>query len=280
MTGTIAQQIALISYGNEYLSSGTIYPNFYSKNSTFQYCNSVRFLEFKRPLLGSKPKENVLTKSSEEWFKLLKQSGCKNLRLYYKHSDRNSQAPDHQLAGFVGGGGTWMIEAVHNDKSYFWANRWEVTKENDPNKKIWSVDYAIVASSKNAQDTHYNLEDIRTELESNISKVALFASNNNLSFWADFFSKSLKKLGSEKPNEDFYHTDLIINDNYGLAVQQLLFAAGSAWAFGGMGSWNDAWFENKETYKEYENLTAKLYDIVCQAIVAATNSQKQFKSRG
>jgi hypothetical protein len=105
MTGAMAQQIALISYGNEYLSNGTIYPNFGSDNSTFQYCNSVRFIEFKKPLFGSKPKMKVLTNSSTEWFKLLKQSGCKNLRLYFKHSEGNPQAPDHQLAGFVGGGG-------------------------------------------------------------------------------------------------------------------------------------------------------------------------------
>jgi hypothetical protein len=41
-----------------------------------------------------------------------------------------------------------------------------------------------------------------------------------------------------------------------------------------MGSWNDAWFESKEVLKEYKDLSAKLYDAVCQAIVAATNSPK------
>jgi hypothetical protein len=93
---------------------------------------------------------------------------------------------------------------VHSDQSYYWANRWTVTKENDPNKKIWSVDYAMVASGKSSQTNAYNIGNTRTEFEDIVTSVASFANKNDLNFWADFFNKSLKVLSSEKPIENFF----------------------------------------------------------------------------
>lgn len=43
MNGTLAQLIAIVAYGNECLINDKLVSDFYSSNSTFQFCNRVQF---------------------------------------------------------------------------------------------------------------------------------------------------------------------------------------------------------------------------------------------
>ena len=47
-------------------------------------------------------------------------------------------------------------------------------------------------------------------------------------------------------------------------------AAVSAYVFGGMGSWNDMWFED-DAAASYQDITRSLYQAVMFAIDAAAN---------
>ena len=67
----------------------------------------------------------------------------------------------------------------------------------------------------------------------------------------------------------FYHSDLGPANSYPLAAKQLLFAAGNAWVFGGMGSWNDLGFDDCETNALYDRLSAQLYTCINTAVVVA-----------
>jgi hypothetical protein len=84
--------------------------------------------------------------------------------------------------------------------------------------------------------------------------------------------KELNIFSKETPNKVYYHHDLIVTKNYSLAAQQLLFAVGESWVFGGMGWWNDMGFENKEINDDYLQLSQKLYDLLLQGIIGSTNS--------
>src|ERR1700748_737594 len=108
MNGTLAQLITLVSFGNEFLNTNAIVDDFYSKNSTFQSCNSIEFVDFKKVFLNSKVKEIVIGQNPVEWFEFLKKGGCKKLALYFQHSKNHSFAPDHKNAGAIGGGGSWL----------------------------------------------------------------------------------------------------------------------------------------------------------------------------
>jgi predicted butyrate kinase (DUF1464 family) len=57
-----------------------------------------------------------------------------------------------------------------------------------------------------------------------------------------------------------------------LTAKQLLFSAGNAWVFGGMGSWNDLGFDNKEDNETYDRLSEQLYSNINEAIIASTNT--------
>ena len=272
MIGPLAQLIALVAYGNDFLRNGNVPADFDSSNTTFQYCNKVDFRDFKKISLSSKTEEGVIAKCPTEWFKHLKDSGCKRLRLWHECSKDQSFAKDYKLAGFVGGGGVWLIEALHSNCCNYWANRWEVTKENAPDKKIWSVNYAMVVKRQCSINMKIDEQKVKRELRHTLTEIVDFAREQNLNYWAEQFNRSITILDSISPNEEYYHKDLIPLDNFSLIAQQILFSAGSAWVFGGMGSWNDLGFDSKEDNDTYERLSEQLFSNIIDAIIAGINT--------
>lgn len=268
MTGTLAQIVALTAYGNDYLKNGKIPSNFDSANTTFQFCNKVDFREFKKISLSYK----VVANSPTQWFKRLKSDGCRHLRLYYERSKDQGSTKDYKLAGFVGGGGTWLIEAIYDGYSNFWANKWEGTNQNAADKKIWTVSYGNVKERQHTIDLQIDNQSIKDELKRILTEISDFAFDQNLQNWGELFVKAKTTLDSASPEENYYHKDLIPLDNYPLTSKQILFSAGSVWVFGGMGSWNDLGFEDKETNDKYDRLSEQLYSNINEAIIAATNT--------
>ena len=90
--------------------------------------------------------------------------------------------------------------------------------------------------------------------------------------WAEQFEKSRAILDSISPEDSYYHKDLIQLENYSLTAKQILFSAGSAWVFGGMGSWNDLGFDRKEDNDTYDRLSSQLYSMINEAIIAGINT--------
>lgn len=264
MTGILAQTITVTSYGNEYLRTGKL-TNFYPENSTFQHCNSVDFREMRKGFLFSKKKEFTVADNPSEWFALLKKEGCKKLRLYY-HAE---QSDVHTLAGFVGGGGNWFIECVYGKHSDFWISNW--SHDKNLNDKPWKVTYVKAVTKQPTINLQYDLVEIRQKLKDILEKITVFAFKETFENWGEIFEKAKKTLESENPESEFYHPDLIVPDNYELKNRQLLMSAGKSFVFGGMGSWNDVWFENEEAEKVCNALSTELYGMMMKAIVSSVN---------
>lgn len=271
MTGTFAQLISLVSFGNEFLNTGSLPENYYPENSTFQFCNSVQFVSFRKGLFSSKFKESVIATDPAKWFGLLKKEKCKKLYLLYQSSDQ-ANGPDHKLAGFIGGGGTWLTEAIYSKHSDFWANNWTVTNKDSKDRKIWSVKYGATAWDQPTQNLQFDLDTEKAGLYDALEKIGAFAKQHNLENWSGVFERAQKALESENPAADFYHKDLIVTENCPLTARQLLFGAGMAWVFGGMGSWNDIGFDNAEDNQAYDDFSAALYSAINTAVMAAINA--------
>lgn len=270
MTGALVQIIALTAYGNDFLKNGV--PADFNSNTTFHFCNKVDFSEFKKQFFFSKPKQKVVADNPKEWFNYLKAGGCKHLRLYFKPSTDQSKIKDYRMAGFVDGGGTWFIEAIYDTYSNYWTNRWVVTNQNATDKKIWAVNYGVVLTKQNQNNLQIDNEDIKSRLRQTLTQIIDFAFKQNLGGWGEYFDKAKETLEKFSPEESFYHKDLIPLNNYSLTAKQILFTAGSAWAFGGMGSWSDLSFEDKEDNETYDKLSEQLYADINNAIIAAINT--------
>jgi hypothetical protein len=272
MTGILAQVISLTSYGNAFLQAGELTEDFYPSHSTFQFCNKVDFKNFLKRIFSSSPREVLMANDPNEWFRVLKKNGCKKIRLFYQPTDNKEPIPDYKLAGLVGGGGTWMIETIYGRYSHYWFNRWEVTKKDDPDGKIWSVSYAMTDKDQPVTDVQKDIRETSSLLEQSLIAIADFADVQQLSAWGDVFKKARAVLNSTDPAGDYYHHDLLVEKHYSLIARQLLFAAGAAWVFGGMGSWNDLGFDTVEDNKKYDEVSAGLYAAINQSVLAVANA--------
>lgn len=271
MTGSLAQVIALTAFGNDYLKNGHIPKYFINKNTTFQFCNKVEFGERKK-IFFIKLREIVVANNPVEWFKFLKSDGCKHLKLYFEYSKDQSFAEDHKLAGLIGGGGSWLIEAVYDNYSNYWANKWEVTNLNAADRNIWKVNYGIAVRNQHISNLQIDNKEIKNTLRRTLMEISDFAFKQNLQSWGQQFEKARSTLDSLIPEENYYHNDLIPIDNYSLLAKQIIFSAGSAWVFGGMGSWNDLGFHKKEDNEAYNRLSKQLYSNINQALIAGVNT--------
>lgn len=272
MTGTLSQLIALTTFGNDFLINNKLENNFYPGNTNFRFCNQVNFIGFKKSFFSFKKKAIVISDNPIEWFKYLKKDGCKKLRVFHEYSKDQSFAKDHKLAGFVGGGGTWLIEAVYENYSNYWSTNWSVTNQNAPDNKIWSVNYGLVLEKQSTSNLQIEQTKIKEELQNTLNRISEFAFKHNLKHWAEQFENAKAVLMSEKPNENYYLKDLIPLSNYSTLAQQILFSAGSAWVFGGMGSWNDLSFQVNDDNELYDSLSEELYLNINKAIISAVNS--------
>jgi len=197
MTGPVAQLLTLVSYGHEFLKTGVAEPNFYPGNSSFIFCNKLSFTGIKKSWF---PNGKVVEVGNDpiEWFRFLKNDNCRELRAYFQTSKTNDKYKDRYLAGFVGGGGDWLIVGIYKNHSVFWHPEWEVTKKDDPENRIWSVNYRVVLSQETIAQEFF-LEPIKTELRSVLSDIGTFANQHGYENFGECFNKALEVLDSPNP---------------------------------------------------------------------------------
>lgn len=262
MNGPLAQIVALTCYGNASIG-GIEVPQFLRQNSTCQFCNSVIFIEFKKTFFG-KPKENVVSPTPDEWLAGLVKRGATSIRLV--RGAQNAPAISGRMsAGFVGGGGTWMMEVLNTSgESEFWAARWEVGVQNAPERRIWNVTYALVGIASTRPDSRRAISVVKAELEKCLTSIHLFAARENCGGFIKCFADALKAL--EAASSDVgYHRDLAVPHQLNDDQESMLKASMCAWVFGGMGSWNDIGFDGP-TQLEYEVLSDELFKLLNEAI--------------
>lgn len=267
MQGPIAQIIALTIYGNSIVQGNTTdIEEFYPGNSTFRFCEYVKFVDIK----GKEEKQYA--ESPISWFRKLKEEGVIAFRLIYGPSG-NKNISDRMSVGFVGGGGRWLIETISPDGSDYWEARWEVGDQNHFDKLIWQVTYGRVASGERTL-IHESLDGskIKAELSENLVEISKFASEHELEGFAAAFDKGHAALESKNPYSEVYHKDISPKNFLDLEASQLLAASQAAWVFGGMGSWNDLGFDGDDQEK-YEHLSDELYRLLNESYLMAANSK-------
>lgn len=269
---SIIQGITLTTYGNAFLKAGCDISKLTLDHPAFRFNNKVNFHVIKPGLFPfSKPHWTEYSSSPIQWLNKLKKNGCKELRMVFEPD--NSQADDHKLAGFVGGGGRRYIETVFKSHSDFWQYKTELTKKDDPERKIWTSSYGRVRFNQSTSPAiKYNLGEQKGELWKSLISITDFARSEKLDTWADTFQHAINMLDAEKFDEHSSATPFIPKEKITLTLSQLFAAAGASNVFGGMGSWNDIGFREKEKEDLYDKLSAELYAVMNQSFLAIANS--------
>jgi hypothetical protein len=187
---------------------------------------------------------------------------------------------DRMGAGFVGGGGRKILEAVKADEMAGWEAGWRVQDQNDPEQKIWHVTYRRIGTLPRRDVIPLHPVGLTRMLQDALVDIAVFAKKHEYaSGWVETFDKAMMALKSDTPlaaSFNFKNCEAMVPD---VRAQRLLAAADIGWVFGAMGSWNDMSFEG-EAQQEYEKISDRLFGLMIDAIVTSVNSTFQAADKG
>lgn len=269
MNGELAQVAALVAYCEAYLQAepDTPAPELSPSHSTFQYIHDLAFARKERRFAVI-PIHAVVARATGAWCWDLRVRGAAHVRLWVAAAARD--LPAHIAAAFSGGG-TWGIQVELTGSLELWTPRWVARHRGHPENRIWSVTYVGQQLDAPLVQENPGPGHATAELRKALHYAREFAARTSHGGWGDLFDEAACTLEQEAP-EIPYHPDLIPSTLDAPVARRLLAAASKAWVFGGMGSWNDAYFEAPDQQREYESVTSRLYAAVLGAVAAATNS--------
>ena len=229
----------------------------------------MRFVDLKKGLLG-KFHEVERHKDPDDWLRSLKNIHAVRAWLTYTPTG-NANAPDHQLAAFAGGGGDWQLVLATHKETDFWMSRWDVTKQDASDNRIWGVTYACIGKSDHGLSVPQgDLNVAASRLRSALTATRDFATKHELPSWAEWFQRAIDCSDPSRSITFPEYIDFICLDSYPEIAQRLFATAYNGWVFGGMGSWNDLYFEPELENDHYYELSAELYSAINDAIQQAT----------
>ncbi len=268
MVGPTAQLVALACHFNA-RARGASSAAFFPVNSTCQFCEYARFVQRRVRWFGRAGDWELVAETPDQW--LSTQAKSSRRALITREPGRDSRLSDRMAAGFVGGGGTWELWIVESGRADAWNPAWQVGNRTAPDRRIWRVTYARTATRVAREILAEPLEPLRARFENALSKALVFCGRHNVEGFASQFRNAVESLSSANPFSLVYHKDLAPAGTLSLAAQQLLAGSSAAWVFGGMGSWNDLYFDSADK-DDYERISDELFEVVNRSIVAATNS--------
>ena len=264
MNGELAQAIALATHGSAWLRDPTRSrppPELDRTNTTFQFVRSVSFVEKRRWRTSRQT-------TVASWLGELAAQGVERLWLDIPapgaHRVGGLAVEAHQLMAFSGAG-TWQLLGGERR----WRPVWELGDPEAADQRIWDVRYEGVGASSGERPRQPAIASSSDALADVLGVAHEFAAAHDLDPWTEWFEDARTALVDPDPAPP-YHPDLVPS-GYPLGARRLLAAATRSWVFGGMGSWNDLGFEDRDDDATYRSVTRALYDAVLVGFVAAVN---------
>jgi hypothetical protein len=269
MVGPTAQIAALTCYFNA-RHRGLVASPFFPNNSTCQFCEWIHFLRPQRASISEHVQWDVVSRTPEEWIDSTASDGFSHALLVHKSVD-DPRFSDRMSAGFVGGGGRWLLCVRQGAGSDCWQARWQTGHKDAADRRIWRVEYGLIAQKAAEPPGDASITEITAQMAESLAEIEAFARRNSLDGFAGCFSKAQNCLTADDPFSFVHHRDLAPEGTLPMAAARLLAACQAAWVFGGMGSWNDLGFEGGDQ-NLYERLSDQLYGFLNKAICAAVNA--------
>jgi hypothetical protein len=268
MVGPTAQIAALTCYLNA-RHRGLIVSPFFPNSSTCQFCEWIHFLRPQRASISKDVQWDVVSRTPDEWIDSTTSGGFSHAFLVH-HSVDDSKLPERMSAGFLGGGGRWLLCIRQAAGSDCWQARWQIGDKDAADKRIWRVEYGLIAQNAPEPLGDASITEITAQLAESLAEIEAFARRNSLESFAGCFSKAQNCLLSHDPFSLVHHRDLAPEGTLPITAARILAACQAAWVFGGMGSWNDLGFDGDDQ-NVYQRLSDQLYGLLNKAICAGVN---------
>lgn len=171
-------------------------------------------------------------------------------------------------AGFANGAPR-PIFAIGHTTLDVWGSHWTPTEaERQADNRIWEVEYTREGEIPPRVLNPLSIPEAGLRLTEALRKAADFADRHDHGHWAEWLTDAGALLQSDSPDTPYFEALL---PEHGLEHRRLTSATVKAWVFGGMGSWNDVWFEDDVVMQEYQAVTSSLYEAVLISVDAVTN---------
>jgi len=259
VTGELAQAIALVACGNAVLAGDTASRRALTlEHPGFEVVISVSF---------RRGTASVAT-TPVAWLDHLRGRGARRLALT-RLAKRTDWLPDHEAVAFAGGSGV-MIAADVRPAPELWAGEWRsnFAALHKRASRVWDVVYhaaepPVPVRADEPPAARYELERAPERLRAALEAMVAFEGPS--SWTTGFFAPALAMLTSAEVLVPARGLDLLPAKGYGVAARRLLAAATLAGSvFGGMGSWSD------QDYGEREEERRQVSDGLVAATQAAT----------
>ena len=260
MNSELAQVIVLTAYGNaalhELLSSSD---ESFLREAPFLF-QHVRTIEF-RGREAQPPVAAVF-----EWFQDLRQSQV--TRLWLTDLDLSGEVEPHIAEAFANSMPRG-IAAVLDKGPIVFVPDWHFGRGQK-----WIVTYQAYELDDDSLPRPGDVAASLSRLEEKTAQARDFASRTDQEHWSQSFDEAIRAMRSAEPEMPY-----LPSRGYSSDARRLLAGAAAAWVFGGMGSWNDIWYQEKSLQAEYERVTREVYSAVSEGIVTAANAFRPSEER-
>lgn len=217
----------------------------------------------------------------QEWLHRLDDLGMERVWLHRPARSAQRALPEHVAIAFAGGTKIGLL-CTGSAPTELWTSRLQripvdpqtEAGEHPPkaggNRSTWQRAFTRHTASE-AVPQIIELEEATDALATALTQIKAFASAQHLERWRLTFAEAIARLEGRDERGIDRHRDAFPADALSPDAIRLLRAAERAWVFGGMGSWNDVGFPDKERWQRHEAVTAALYDGITAAHLAVTN---------
>lgn len=263
----ILRALALVAVGNAAFAGRDV-SGFYPGDPIFRFTKSLDFMSPRQA--GSLAH---VASGPLDWYAKLKKRQCRGLRLHKAPMQQNpamANVEERLLVGMVGGGPRWLIEPVYPNYSELWEGFDRIGDKDAPDKKIWLSAYVLIGEAASAESFDAGVAAATIDLRDALLTVESVARAMPGAPFADVFVAARATLEGRAQDQP-YPLEFLRYTQLKPEVERLLKAAGRAWVFGAMGSWNDVSVE-AALKPRYESASRALFSALQRAVLVTANS--------
>ncbi len=267
MNDLVANTIAMACHLNA-SARGIDCPSIGQNEVVFKFHRSVEFWGANRKLLSKKLELKLISTDPDEWVNDQIQSGVTRASLVYRPSPKGTRE-DRKTAGFVGGGGKFLLVLHRKTDAELWHSMTRVEDKDHP-ERIWKTGFFFAGKQSEPTAKLREIKSVSSDLRDTLTTIEAFAAQQDIKDFAKTFREAIERLDADDPLAGCYYSPAIPDGLLSLEARRLLAAAELPFVFGAMGSWNDLGFQG-DLQQKYDSLSDRLFVLSNEAICAAVS---------